>query len=167
MAFTLLADFCLVILIPRQRELAMIFFVTVQLLYFVRLMRCEGKRVRALHIILRCVLSIVGIILAALVLGEGADFLSIISIFYFANLLVNIAFAFLRGRRGLIFAIGLVCFALCDVFVGLDVLLSEYFVSAAMSRGVTQIAYSSGINLVWFFYVPAQTLIAISSLSDV
>lgn len=154
---TVLADTFLVLVLPRRRILAMVFFVCVQACYFLRIAMLESKSERRIHIIVRIALSTVGVILAFAVLGESADALSIISIFYFANLLVNVVFAFLQGRSAWLFAAGLVCFALCDICVGLDVLLSEY-----IGGGASPLS-GLGINLVWLFYVPSQTLIAISA----
>lgn len=161
--FTVCADFCLVIMNPQPRILAMVFFNAVQLLYFARLIRIDKcQKTRTIHLLVRGIAIALGILLATLVLKENTDFLSIISIIYFANLAVNILYSFLSGRERLLFSFGLVFFALCDIFVGLSVLLADYLTVAEDSI-IYKLTHTE-INLVWLFYVPSQTLIALSSI---
>lgn len=161
--FTVCADYCLVIMHPEPKIVAMIFFSIVQLCYFMRLIFSEESApLRITHIAVRASLIAVAVTLTVIVLGPLADALSIISIVYFANLATNIVFAFMERKKFLLFAIGLLCFALCDIFVGLGVLVSDY-----IEVEKTSLLYAmthTDMDLIWFFYVPSQTLIAISNL---
>ena len=59
-------------------------------------------------------------------LKEKTDFLSLISTFYYINLIINIIFAFKQKESSILFPIGLLLFACCDLQVGLIVLNSSY-----------------------------------------
>ena len=124
--FTCFADFCLVILSPSPRVLAMVFFSCTQTVYALYLARREdGRRLALRHVYIR-VLAVVALEIAMLaVLRDSADALSSITMYYFANLLMTF-FISLKRKESLLFSIGILCFILCDVFVGLDVLISDY-----------------------------------------
>ena len=81
---------------------------------------------------------------------------------YYGNLVANAVFAFLLGRRDRIFAIGLVLFGMCDIWIGLEVLFSSYLDSNLMD-----FVYNANYNLPWVFYQPSQTLIALNLLGKV
>ena len=70
-------------------------------------------------------------------------------------------FAFAQGKRNLVFALGLLFFLCCDTLIGLSC-LGQYFPIAEDSTLYTVI--NPGFNLAWAFYVPSQTLIALSLL---
>ena len=156
--FTALADYCLVVMEESPRVLAMVFFSVAQIVYAVKI--THGVRRYRLHIVLRiaAVLILEGLMLA--VLGTSADALSVITMFYFANLTLNLAVCV--ARKYSILALGMLAFLLCDVFVGLGVLASDYL-SVAENTFLYAITHT-GINLVWLFYVPSQTLISLSEL---
>ncbi|MBQ9070146.1 MAG: hypothetical protein IJY23_02185 [Clostridia bacterium] len=158
--FTCLADLCLVILDPIRQIPAMLFFSVTQLCYAVRLYQEErSERRKSYHVLTRVALTVIleGLMLA--VLHDDADALTAITMFYFANLVLNSAFAFLSGRSKL-FSIGLLCFIACDIFVGLGVLFTDYL--ALSEESVFYKIIHPDFNIVWFFYVPSQTLIALS-----
>jgi hypothetical protein len=160
--FTVVSDLFLVIIKPQYKLVAMLFFSFAQLSYFVRLLYSDpdGRR-RTRHCLIRMFASLIAIILTLLVLRDKADALSLVSMFYYANLIINVVYAFIHRRDSLIFAIGLVLFILCDTVVGLSVMDGMYF---DFSEG--SLIYSiihADINLIWLFYVPSQTLIALSS----
>ena len=161
--FTVCADYCLVIMSPAPKILAMVFFNVVQLLYFARILLSESdRRMRLVNVSLRSLVIVAAVIITVIVLGDRTDALSIISIVYFADLAVNIIFAFVEHKRFLLFAIGLVCFACCDIFVGLSVLVTDY-ISTSQESLLYTLTHTK-IDMVWLFYVPSQTLIAISNL---
>lgn len=161
--FTVCADFCLVILDPREQFLSMVFFSTVQIFYFLRLIRLSsGKRENIIHFSVRGTAIILALLLTAIVLGESADALSLISMFYYANLIVNLAFSVKHIKTSVMLPIGLLCFILCDTLVGLSELGSLY-----MNFSEDSIIYKlthTELNLIWLFYVPSQTLISLSPL---
>jgi hypothetical protein len=156
--FTAFADYCLVAMEDGPRILAMIFFSLAQLSYAVRLRSDNGKHLRGVAIRLGAVAVLEAAML--LVLGNSADVLTAVTMFYFANLLINLLAAFIR-REGVL-AAGLLAFLLCDVFVGLGVLAADY-VGAAEGSLLYALTHT-GINLVWLFYVPSQTLISLSGI---
>ena len=160
-AFTLVADYFLVIAADSQLE-GVIAFIAVQVCYFAyTLVREKRTRVRRINIASRAVLMVGLVIAAFAVLGEGADALAIASVLYYGNLVANAVFAFLLGKRERIFAIGLVLFAMCDIWIGLEVLFSSYLGSDLMN-----FVYSSNYNLPWIFYQPSQVLIGLRLKED-
>ena len=158
LGFTVLADLCLVVISPPERLFGMIFFLGTQISYAVCLYLREAGRVRIIHLALRASLTALAVIITLLVLGGGADALSVISVVYYANLLLNVALAFLDAGRHLCFALGLTCFALCDLFVGLD--LIHLYLPVAEGSFIWQLTHT-GVNTAWLFYVPSLTLIPI------
>ena len=159
--FTVCADVFLVLMKDGDKLTAMYFFTCVQLFYFIRvLVENQGGRVRKNHIIFRIELLFIAFVLTLAVLGDGADALSIVSMLYFTNLFVNIVFSFKNFRRAPSFAIGLLLFAFCDLLVGFSLL--DLYIPVSESSLVYKLVHSD-INLIWAFYVPSQTLIALSS----
>ncbi len=158
---TACADYFLLFPIRRQL-LAMIFFSFVQLFYFFRLFSLDkkGKR-RCIHLLLRIFSSAFALLLTAVVLGEKTDTLALMSLFYYANLLLNIVFAFLSFRRAPFFAIGLLFFGLCDTVVGFECMAA--YLPIAEDSFFYRITHL-GFNLAWVFYLPAQAILAISTL---
>lgn len=158
---TVCADVFLVLLDARQKLVAMIFFSLAQLAYGRRIyLYSEGDGIRRAHIIARGSAVALSLLITLIVLGEGCDSLSLVSMFYYANLLTNVVFAFLDGRRSLPFAIGLLLFSMCDALIGLSLL--DAYLPIAEGSLIYRITHT-GINLAWMFYVPSQTLIAVST----
>ena len=161
LGFTVCADVFLVLLAEQQRLLAMCFFSLVQICYFVRiLLENTNKATRTRHLSTRAFALVLALVLTLSVLGDGADALSVVSMLYFANLIVNIVFAFVGFKKTPLLAIGLLSFAMCDVLVGLS--LIDMYISIAEDSFIYKITHT-GFNLIWTFYVPSQTLIALSA----
>ena len=160
LAFTLVADAILQFTDPIRRLPAMLFFAVTQLLYAFYLFSKLTKRQRTRQLILYVTLVTAALILTAAVLKSNTDALSMISLFYYATLVANIFSAF-TSRHSLIFACGLVFFILCDTLVGLDVMMQAY-VPLPPDSLLYRLTHTY-INLIWLFYVPAQTLIALSA----
>ena len=160
LVFTVLADFFLVIVEPPARLLAMLFFIAVQISYCIRIIiENKAPRVNKIHIILRFAISALSVLLAFFVLGEKADALALVSVLYFANLLLNVAFAFVGFKSSPHLPIGLLLFAFCDIFVGLS-MIDSYL---QISEGTLIYALANpGFNAAWLFYIPAQTFLALS-----
>lgn len=159
--FTLISDALLVLVTPPVRTVAMLSFSMVQICYFLRLyLNTTSVKQRRIHLIVRCIAILVLIFACVVVLGGSCDLLSIISVFYFANLLTNLMFAFAERGESPLFPIGLLLFALCDIFVGFSVMSQLYF---EFTEG-TFLYYIANpeIDLAWLFYVPSQTLIPLS-----
>ena len=162
--FTLAADYFLVYL-PEIKQLpAMICFSLVQLAYFARLFcEDENRRRRTCHAILHAVLSLLAIVLTLLVLGESCDAVALVSMFYYANLILNVIFACGTFFKNPIFALGLLLFLCCDTVIGL--IFVKHYLPIASDSFLYKILYP-GFDLAWAFYVPSQALLAISLLPN-
>ena len=162
---TVVSDVFLVLVSPAIRVPAMFSFSVAQICYFLRIyLGSASKRERVSHLAARSAVIVISLVACAMVLRERIDLLSMVSMFYFANLLVNFAFAVWQCRRSRLLPIGLLFFILCDVFVGLSVMSQLYF---DFAEGT--LLYSlvhTGFNTVWFFYVPSQTLISLSAIKE-
>ncbi len=155
------ADWFLVVTDPREQLPAMMFFSAAQLFYASRLFLPQSSAARRWHWGIRLALSALFCLVTALVLGANCDAVALVSMFYYANLILNIIYAFLGGRSERLFAVGLLLFVLCDTLIGLSC-LDAYF--AIPSDSIVYRIIHPGFDLAWAFYVPSQTLIAISLL---
>ncbi len=161
--FTVCADFLLCGLVDFTfiKELAMCFFVGTQACYFLRLFSNQTIKQRKIHLIIRICFSAFAIFLTAIILKENTNFLSLISLFYYANLLLNVIFSFIQFKLSPLFAIGLLLFSFCDVFVGLGMI--ENFISIP-DGSIIKTINSIELNMAWLFYVPSQTLLSLSTI---
>ncbi len=158
--FTVIADVFLVLCDPIIQLPAMVSFSITQICYFLKLyFETNNKIEKYVHIAVRSVAVFVVIIATFAVLKEKTDALSIVSMFYYANLFVNIVFAFIHVRKSSTFAIALLLFILCDTAVGFKELSNGY-----LSGGIIDVVNNvlSGANWAWIFYVPSQALISFS-----
>lgn len=152
---TVAADFCLVICDPVQRLWGMVFFLAAQFLYAIRL-HSAGKN-NALMII-RVIVTAIAVAITVVVLGDNTDALAIISLCYYANLIMNIVAAYSRFSKDAFLFFALVLFILCDTVIGLQVASGSYFPIGENSFLYRLIFMD--FNLAWFFYLPSQVLIA-------
>ena len=160
--FTVCADICLVLpqdLQYKHQVLGMSFFSVTQLAYFAYLFwKTESKNMRITHSIVRSFAVLLAEIILLIVLGKNTDVLSALSLFYIANLATSVVFAYIQGKKSLLFAIGLTLFLCCDLFVGFSTAIGEY-IQIAESSLLYKIIYAD-FNFIWFFYLPSQTCIA-------
>ena len=157
LACTVAADYFLVICDPIQRTWGMVFFLMAQSLYAVRLHRVIPSRV---FWILRVGILSLGVAVAWMVLGSKTDLLAILSILYYANLILNIFAAFSRFKTEKLAAFGFLLLILCDTVIGLQVACGGYLPIAEDSR-IYKIIFMD-FHLSWFFYLPSQILLALS-----
>ena len=158
---TVCADIFLVVLKPMLQLPAMLFFSVTQICYFIRLYQNQVNAFhKRLHLIFRALTTLIAIFLTVIVLKEKTDALSLVSLFYYANLIFNIIIAFCQFKRCPVLAIGLLLFLMCDTVIGLNIMASSYISSAKDS--LIYRLLNPGFNLAWVFYVPSQSLIAIS-----
>lgn len=160
LACTAMADLFLVVLSPIRQLPAMIFFSVTQICYFIRLYLNQDKGQRRIHLIVRGSAVLIALILTVVVLKGNTDALSLVSLFYYANLAINIAFAFAQFKKCPVFAIGLLLFLFCDTVVGLNVMASDYI--PIDTGSFIYKLLNTDLNLAWIFYVPSQALIGIS-----
>ncbi len=161
---TVCADTFLVLLSPpltTAKQLAGVaFFSVTQIAYCIYLLFTENRKsVRKIHLIVRGAAIVASEIVLCLVLKEKIDLLSVLSLFYVANLAVNAVFAFAQGRKGILLGSGLTLFLCCDLFVGLSIAIGEY-IQIAESSWLYQLIFSD-FNFIWFFYLPSQTILAV------
>lgn len=156
---TVMADVFLLIVEPREQFISMLFFSITQICYFIRLYLWDNK-FPTIHLTVRILVTVAALAATCVVLGERTDPLSLVSLFYFANLGLNMIWAFIEYRTSHLFGPGLLLFLLCDVCVGLSVMSADYI---PVSEGsLLYFLVNPGFNLAWVFYIPAQVLIALS-----
>lgn len=163
LVFTVFADVFLSGLFEGKNNqlIAMLFFCVVQICYFIRLyLNHELDYAKGLHISSRAFASIGAVLATVLVLRDGTNALAIVSLFYYANLIVNVVTAFTQTKKSVLLAVGLLLFACCDFFVGLSVMASDFLVLPEGS--LLDKLNNTGVNIAWIFYVPSQTLLALS-----
>ena len=160
LACTVISDVFLVVIDPMIQLPAMLFFSITQICYFLRLFfETESKKEQKIHLISRIIAVVIVIFLTVIVLKGKTDVLSLVSMFYYTNLVVNIVFAFIHFKKSPLLAIGLLLFLLCDTIIGLDIMAQSYLNGNALEAINSLI---SGTNLAWVFYIPAQALISAS-----
>ena len=98
-----------------------------------------------------------------MVLGENTDALALVSMFYYANLILNIVFAFFNFKKSWVLIFGLICFLICDTFIGVSNMVAYINLE---NNPFLYTLLNPGFNAAWAFYVPSQTLLAISLLPE-
>ena len=162
--FTLVADYYLVYLQDVQQLPAMLSFSVVQIAYFLRLyFEDENKTRRKVHLVLRAALSVAAIVVTLAVLGKACDAVAVVSMFYYANLILNAVFACISFSKNPLLAIGLVLFILCDTVIGLSQI--DTYLPVAKDSLMYRIIFP-GFDLAWAFYLPSQALLAVSLLPN-
>ena len=140
----------------------MIFFSGTQICYFLRLYTYDENKTRKIfHILARIAASAIAIVATLTVLGSAADAVAIVSMFYYANLITNIVFAFVEFKKNSIFAIGLLLFAMCDALIGFAFI--DDYITVSPDSVIYKIIHP-GFDLAWAFYLPSQALLSISLL---
>lgn len=145
-------------LFPLQYNIGLFTFMIAHCIYLYRLYADRIKKIW-ITLVVRAVLIA---ILAGVVCGlSGFNLLVFEACFYIVILGGNVVDGFIickRSRKNLLFAIGLLCFLLCDIFVGLQ--------NADMLGIDIRSAYRIITNFIWIFYVPAQVLFVLSISKD-
>ena len=160
---TVCADFFLVWSQPIKQLPAMSFFLCAQTAYAARLYLLAGKTERRVQLISRVALCAVIVIVTLAVLGQNADALAIVSMLYYAQLFLNVVFAFAKFRSRAVLAIGFLLFLLCDTVIGLD-LINGYL--PIPPDALLYKIIRPGFNLAWVFYLPSQVLLSLSLLTN-
>lgn len=163
---TMIADFSLEIIKPMNQPVAMTFFLFAQLCYFARLLvELKTKKWRIINVVLRIVLVIFAEIVALIILKNNFDYLSLVAICYFILSLSNITLAFSLFKTSPLFALGLLFFLCCDVFIGLQCAVGVY-IDLPPESIIYKIIFMP-FNIAWLFYLPSQVLISTSLVSKV
>lgn len=158
LAYTLGADYFLVVCSPMQQLWGMIFFLGAQSLYAAMLHRSRPSKA---YLWIRLCLIAVAEVITVAILKDKTDALALVSICYYVNLIFNIVMAFVQFKSYKLFAIGLVLFLLCDTVIGLQVAAGGYL-PIAEGSALHSILFVP-FNLSWMFYLPSQVLISLSS----
>ena len=158
LAGTVVADYYLVVCGAQYKLEGMFAFLLVQALY-ATYFHTKGFSKKWLWA--RLILTALAVGTAFGVLGNKTDTLAIVSVCYYANILMNLLMAFCRLKKFFLLAIGFLFFILCDTVVGLQV-ASQGYLSIGQDTLLHQILFSD-INLVWLFYLPSQVLIALAA----
>lgn len=158
LAFTLGADYCLVVAKPIEQLNGMLFFMGTQTMYAIYL---QLKSKNKLLLIIRIALVVLAEAVAWFVLGDKLDPLAAVSMYYYANLIMNMVEAFMLFSQERLLGIGFVLFLLCDTVIGLQVAAGGYLPIEAGS--ILHTIIFPPFNLAWVFYLPSQVLIALSA----
>lgn len=157
--FTVIADGFLVL---KQSDLAvgMVFFLIAQLIYMACVMSYSANGyLRFFQFSLTAVTALILCMCVKTVAGEGAGALERISTVYFAVLGFSTIFMLVNIRKNPLFAVGLALFICCDLVIGLQGLSAfTAFAEGSFGYALTHAPF----NLAWLFYLPSQTLIALS-----
>lgn len=156
LACTVMADFCLVVCSPIQQLWGMVFFLIAQSLYAIKL-HLSGKSNVLLYI--RVALIVLALAITVAVLKQKTDALALVSLCYYANLIVNIVVAFTQFKRSRLLPIAFVLFLLCDTVIGLQVACGGYL--PIREGSVLYNIIFMNFNLSWFFYLPSQVLLSL------
>lgn len=156
--FTVCADFCLVVCTPIQQLWGMVFFTFTQSFYAAMLQRSSPNR---MILTIRLGLTAIAAVIACIILKEKTDALALVSVCYYANLIMNFVESCTQFRFRKLLSVAFLLFILCDTVIGLQVASGSY-----LPIGEDSLIYRiifSGFHLSWFFYLPSQVLLALSS----
>lgn len=161
--FTLIADFFLVIEFELTRKyifqcLGVSAFVAVQFCYFLYLYKVRGKGRFWLRLFIRLAISLAAAIVSVIVLKKSSNYLSIISVVYFTWLVINIVVSALSFKKTWLFFLGLLFFAFCDLWVGLQNANGVFF---TIPEGIIYSIVFPPFNAVWLCYGLSQTFIVL------
>lgn len=141
MAFTLIADFFLLVL-NDYYEVGVLSFVVVQIIYLIFIKNINNKNFSK-FLLARILLMIIGFVI--LFITNNISLLNVLVIIYFSNLLLNTFQSYTIKNNTL--AVGLTLFVCCDICVGLHNILPQDTIATF---------------LMWVFYLPSQVLIVLS-----
>lgn len=157
--FTTFADYFLVVANPINRLTGMMFFMVAQTLYAVKLHKTNKNKAL---LISRVIIILIAEVITFFILGENVDLLSVVSIYYYANLIMNIVLSSSNFKNDKLFPIGLVLLFLCDTVIGLQTTSGAYL-NIPENSLVYRIIFMD-FFLSWFFYLPSQIIISLSSI---
>ena len=163
MIATVCADFFLVFLPVQLKVPGVLCFCVTQFAYFLRLYADDENRIRKIiHLILRITITVAAFVLTILVLGIRMDILSLISVLYYANFILNLLFSYIQFKKMRILAIAFTLFIISDTLLGFDN-LSGYLL---IPRGsVIFLITRVGCRFIMPLYLTAQILIPLSLFS--
>ncbi len=147
---TCIADYNLVV-IYENFSFAVILFIIAQLLY--HLFITTNINNKSLFKIYSKMIPII-ILIYLIFLRKHLDFLYVVVFIYIILFIINIIYS-IKYTKNYLLIIGLISFILCDICVGSNFLLTKNDINIPII-----------FKLIWIFYIPSQTLISISSLTQ-
>lgn len=160
LACTVGADYFLVWSRPMLQLPAMLFFLVAQSAYAVRLYMTDDSVVcRRWQRWSRPLLGVAVLFVTVIVLGTRTDALALVSMLYYATLVLNVIFACIGFKSNSLLALGLVLFLCCDTVIGLGML--DGYIPISPDALVYRVIHP-GFDLAWAFYLPSQVLIVLS-----
>lgn len=158
--FTLISDTFLVLL-GGYKVIAMISFVIVQVIYWIRLINMRNNKSINICDFVRIALVLIMVFLAAIIVGESFDSLVFVTCIYYPLLLINFIESIIYFKNNMYFSVGLACFILCDTIVGLTN-CSSYL---GIKESVIKLLIGT-IDTAWLFYYPSQILLVLSIIKN-
>lgn len=159
--FTVFSDISLVLIRPMNQSTGMTTFLITQICYFLYLyFNTDNSKSKNIHLITRITLNLLTIIITIIVLKKKTDYLSIISMLYYINLIINVIVAFTKTKKSILLPLGLLLFLCCDTLIGIREAAGVYLNISETSL-LYKMAYSS-FNFPWVFYIPSQVIITLS-----
>ncbi|MCQ2399479.1 MAG: lysoplasmalogenase [Clostridia bacterium] len=154
--FTALSDLFLLVL-NSHFEVGVAVFILAQATYFLRIYYVKGER-PLFSVAVRLIFF--AAVLVVLIVLKQANLLTVLTAFYFINLLFNAveSFSLIKiSRKYLLFSLGLCLFVCCDACVGLNNFPSVLGVNLPVWIS-DFVAFA-----MWGFYLPSQVLIVLSA----
>ena len=159
---TVCADLFLVLPSSPNQLPGMLFFSVAQLSYGARLYLDESRSAyRIVQLISRGAVSAVALLATVIVLGKSCDAVALVSVFYYANLVLNLIFACTQMADQYVLAVGFILFIFCDTVVGLAFM--DPYLPMPEGSFIDRLIHP-GFDLAWAFYLPSQMLLAVSLL---
>ena len=111
-------------------------------------------------LIVRLVLTFVGALVVGIVSKGNATL--ILTAMYGVNLITNVISSFAKEKIDWLLSIGLICFVLCDISIGLNTgILMGLFPSRG--NGLYNFIAAVNFNTGWLWYIPCLTLLSLST----
>ncbi|MCL2370503.1 MAG: hypothetical protein FWC80_04685 [Firmicutes bacterium] len=154
--FIVVADIFLLLLGYSYYAIGLIFFNIVQLLYATKIFLNRDNKRYLVPLIIQVALRLITAIIAVIVVGLILEFhiVIVLASIYGTNFLYNLVFVGKRFKRDIMFGIGLILFALCDIFV--VTLNLPYHTNITINHTVI-------FALMAICYIPSQLIIALST----
>lgn len=157
--FTAVSDLILIFYLKIQ-NVGLMTFNFVQIFYALRMSHSFKKISPKWNLIIRLCLIFIVEIVARVLIGDAFDLTIFLTAAYFTNLCLNFILSFIKIKETYIITIALFLFILCDICVGLYN-SSNYF---PLPNFIAEVIYNAPFSLEWFFYIPSQVLLALSTL---
>lgn len=159
--FIILGDLFLTLLSPSKVIAGLCSFICVSLIFAVYIFVNQKDQFKMTHLAIRALFTFIAGLLVGLLVPD-VNAVLILTAVYGVNLILNVVLSFSLKQKNVLFITGLICFLLCDIYVGIscakDMGIFEYHGSHFIES-----ILGYGFNLAWFFYIPCLTLLSLAS----